>query len=61
VAWLYFVIYGIGRGTIEFWRGDAVRGVWFGGVSTSQMFSVVSILVGAFLLIRDRVGTARPA
>lgn len=62
VAWLYFVVYGLGRGAIELWRGDAVRGLWFGGaVSTSQLFSVVSIVVGAFLLIRDRVGTARTA
>ena len=62
VLWLYFILYGAGRATIEFWRGDAVRGLWFGGaVSTSQMFSVAAILVGAFFLIRGRVRLARPA
>jgi phosphatidylglycerol:prolipoprotein diacylglycerol transferase len=61
-AWLYLVLYGAGRATIEFWRGDAVRGVWLGGaISTSQVFSIAAVLAGAFLLIRDRVGAARAA
>ena len=62
VLWLYFVVYGAGRATIEIWRGDAVRGLWFGGaVSTSQLFSVAAVLVGAFFLIRGRMRHARPA
>jgi len=62
VLWLYFVIYGTGRAVIEFWRGDAVRGLWLGGaVSTSQLFSVTVVLAGGFFLIRDRVRSARPA
>ena len=56
VAGLYFVIYGAGRATIEFWRGDAVRGVWFGGaVSTSQIFSIAAMVIGLFLLVRGRM------
>jgi len=60
--WLYFVLYGAGRATIEVWRGDSVRGVWFGGaVSTSQLFSVAAVAVGLFFLIRDRVRPPRTA
>ncbi len=62
VLWIYFVIYGAGRATIEIWRGDSVRGLWLGGfVSTSQLFSVAAVAIGAFFLIRDRVRIARTA
>lgn len=62
VLWIYFVLYGAGRATIELWRGDSVRGLWFGGaVSTSQLFSVAAVAIGAFFLIRDRVRSARTA
>lgn len=62
VLWLYFVLYGAGRATIEHWRGDSVRGLWFGDtVSTSQIFSIVAIVAGAFFLIRDRVRPPRTA
>jgi phosphatidylglycerol:prolipoprotein diacylglycerol transferase len=62
VLWLYFVLYGAGRATIEMWRGDSVRGLWLGGaVSTSQLFSLAAIAVGCFFLIRDRVRGPRIA
>ena len=62
VLWIYFVVYGAGRATIEHWRGDSVRGLWFSGsVSTSQLFSVGAVAIGAFFLIRDRVRIARAA
>jgi phosphatidylglycerol:prolipoprotein diacylglycerol transferase len=62
VAWLFFVLYGAGRGILEIWRGDSVRGLWLGGaVSTSQIFSVVSVAAGAALLIHDRIRVARAA
>jgi phosphatidylglycerol:prolipoprotein diacylglycerol transferase len=62
VCWLYLVLYGAGRGALEFWRGDAVRGLWLGGsVSTSQLFSAASIAAGLFLLARGRMGVARSA
>ncbi|HZN55546.1 MAG TPA: prolipoprotein diacylglyceryl transferase [Candidatus Polarisedimenticolaceae bacterium] len=55
VAWLYLILYGTGRGIIEHWRGDAVRGIWFhGALSTSQLFSIVAIVTGAVLLARGR-------
>jgi phosphatidylglycerol:prolipoprotein diacylglycerol transferase len=62
VLWLYLVFYGAGRATIEMWRGDAVRGLWFHDtVSTSQLFSVAAVAIGLSLLIRDRVRRARTA
>jgi len=62
VAWIYLVAYGAGRATIEMWRGDSVRGFWLGGaVSTSQLFGVIAVGAGAFLLVRDRVRIARLA
>jgi phosphatidylglycerol:prolipoprotein diacylglycerol transferase len=62
VFWLYLVLYGAGRGVLEMWRGDAVRGLWLGGtVSTSQLFSLAAIAFGLFFLIRDRVRPPRTA
>jgi phosphatidylglycerol:prolipoprotein diacylglycerol transferase len=62
VSWIYLIVYGAGRATIELWRGDAVRGLWLhGAVSTSQLFSLLAIVAGTALLIRDRVRIARPA
>lgn len=54
VFWWYMVIYGITRGSIEFFRGDAVRGLWLGGaISTSQILSVASIAIGSAMLWRS--------
>ena len=60
--WIYLVAYGAGRATIELFRGDAVRGVWFGGtVSTSQLFALIAVVAGAAFLLRDRIRVPRPA
>ena len=37
---LYGLLYPAFRFIIEFWRGDEVRGVWFGILSTSQILSL---------------------
>lgn len=55
------VLYAITRGTIEFFRGDEVRGLWFGGaLSTSQLISVVAAIVAVALLAKNR-GRTDPA
>lgn len=55
VWWLYVLLYSLGRGTIEFWRGDRHRGLYFGDLlSTSQLFAGVGIVVALFFLIRNR-------
>jgi phosphatidylglycerol:prolipoprotein diacylglycerol transferase len=55
----YFVLYGIGRGTIEFFRGDPGRTMIFhDAVSLMQLVSVALILAGAFLWWRGLQGGA---
>ena len=58
-AALMLMQYAVSRFTIEVFRGDEVRGLWFGGqVSTSQLVSVVILLLGAWLLVRRRATPA---
>jgi len=46
----YLVLYGIGRFLLEWTRGDAARGVFFGGaVSTSQLISIALVVIGTGL------------
>ena len=46
----YLVFYGVGRFLLEWTRGDAVRGFVFdGALSTSQLISIVLILIGTCL------------
>ncbi|MCP3982274.1 MAG: prolipoprotein diacylglyceryl transferase [bacterium] len=53
VFWIYVMIYSIGRGTIEFLRGDHQRGLYFDGLlSTTQLFSLVAFAVAAAMLVR---------
>ena len=39
VFWAYVLLYGIGRGMIEFWRGDSHRGFFFTCLSSSVSWS----------------------
>jgi phosphatidylglycerol:prolipoprotein diacylglycerol transferase len=56
IFWIYLAVYGVGRATIEHWRGDDVRGLWLGGaVSTSQLFSLAAIVIALYFLVHDRV------
>lgn len=49
------LLYAITRSTIEAFRGDSVRGTWFGGaISTSQLISIVAGAVALALLVRYR-------
>jgi len=57
VALQLLVLYAIGRSVIEHFRGDSIRGLWFGGaISTSQLVSIVVALVctGLLVLLRKR-------
>jgi len=52
---LVVLLYAIGRYTIEIFRGDEVRGMWFdGAMSTSQLISLVGGLVALVLLVKNR-------
>ena len=51
----YAVLYGLTRGTIEFFRGDPERTLFAGGAfSLMQAVSVALIVLGAWLLLRAR-------
>jgi phosphatidylglycerol:prolipoprotein diacylglycerol transferase len=55
------LVYAVLRTAVEAFRGDEVRGVWFGGaVSTSQIVSIAMALVVIVLLIKNR-GRRDPA
>jgi phosphatidylglycerol:prolipoprotein diacylglycerol transferase len=51
--WLYLVFYAVLRFTIEFFRGDIVRGVYFGGlISTSQIIAIGMLGFSLVMLAR---------
>lgn len=52
ILWSYLLIYSIWRFIIEFWRGDAIRGV-FGWVSFSQGISVILFLLCIARIIKE--------
>jgi phosphatidylglycerol:prolipoprotein diacylglycerol transferase len=59
IAGAYFMLYGIERGIIEFFRGDPGRTMLFhGAVSLMQLVSVALILFGSFLWLRGLSGAA---
>jgi phosphatidylglycerol:prolipoprotein diacylglycerol transferase len=46
-------LYSVLRFIVEFFRGDAARGVYFGGaISTSQLVSIVMFFVSLFMLFQ---------
>src|SRR5262249_4889898 len=61
--WIYLLLYSVLRAVVETWRGDTVRGVWFGGrLSTSQIISLpVAALSIVMLVILSRRAAAAGA
>jgi len=55
----YLVLYAIFRFIIEFFRGDEVRGLWFGGFSTAQYVSVIIIIVAVAYRVCGRLDATR--
>ncbi len=54
-AWAGITTYAVLRFGIEFFRGDEVRGVWFGGaLSTSQLISLAAFALGGAMLLKNR-------
>ncbi|MDH4163154.1 MAG: prolipoprotein diacylglyceryl transferase [Nitrospirota bacterium] len=66
IFWFYPALYSILRFMVEFFRGDAARGVYFGGyISTSQIISVLSFGISLFMLWwlgrkQAEIGAAKP-
>jgi phosphatidylglycerol---prolipoprotein diacylglyceryl transferase len=56
---IYFLLYGLERGVIEFFRGDPGRTMLFhDSVSLMQIVSIALVLTGSFLWIRGLRGAA---
>ncbi len=54
-ALVMILLYAILRSVVENFRGDEIRGIWFGGaISTSQMISIVSGTIALMLLVARR-------
>ena len=52
VGGLYLILYSIGRFTVEFFRGDVLRG-FVGPLSTSQFVSIFTLLLGILLFFTN--------
>lgn len=53
VSLILIMIYAVGRSVIEAFRGDKIRGLWFGDtISTSQLISLVCGLLALGLYLR---------
>jgi phosphatidylglycerol:prolipoprotein diacylglycerol transferase len=51
--WLYALLYAVLRFIIEFFRGDAARGLYFGdSISTSQIIAVGMLALSGFMMWR---------
>ena len=65
IFWVYVLLYSALRFVVEFWRGDAARGLYFGGaLSTSQILSLPLCLgsaIALFVLGRRAGGTRASA
>ena len=60
---IYLLMYGIARFGVEFFRGDADRGLWFNDlISTSQIMSLVAIsgAIVCWRVLRTRRSTRPP-
>lgn len=56
---LYLVLYAVCRFILEFYRGDQVRGIWFGGLSTSQYISILVVFICVGRLIYTKIKSQR--
>ncbi len=49
----FMFLYALTRGLIEQLRGDTARGIWLGGLSTSQLIGIASLVVAAALYFKQ--------
>jgi phosphatidylglycerol:prolipoprotein diacylglycerol transferase len=62
VALILVVLYAAGRAAIEAFRGDVIRGLWFGDtLSTSQLISLVIGVTAIAFLLKNRGRRDLPA
>ena len=62
VGGLYLILYSVGRFSVEFFRGDTIRG-FIGPLSTSQFVSIFTLILGVLLFFTSifRRDKAQPA
>ena len=63
VFWVYVLLYAVLRFVVEIFRGDAARGLFFGGaLSTSQLIAIPAAIVSLVMLYRlGRAGNGATA
>ncbi|RYD06480.1 hypothetical protein N752_03905 [Desulforamulus aquiferis] len=49
IALSYFILYSVGRFTIEFWRGDSLRTIM--DFKVAQLTSIITIIVSVALMV----------
>lgn len=54
----YFIVYGLFRFILEYFRYDAIRGSW-GAFTTSQWISLVFIVIGMIAVFRSKIRKGR--
>lgn len=53
--WIYILFYAVLRFIIECFRGDAIRGLYFGdAISTSQLIGIAMFMLASFMLWRHK-------
>jgi phosphatidylglycerol:prolipoprotein diacylglycerol transferase len=58
--WIYGLSYAVLRFMIEFFRGDSVRGLYFGdAISTSQIIAIGMFALSGFMIWRLRTGSVK--
>lgn len=58
LIYLYTIIYAVGRFIFEFFRGDTVRGIFF-GISTSQWISIIFFITSIIILMRKNIKVSK--
>lgn len=53
---IYLISYAICRFVLEYFRGDTVRGIWWGMLSTAQIVSVIIFIVCITVILVRRIG-----
>ncbi len=51
ISYIYVLGYSTLRFILEFYRGDVVRGIYWGGLSSSQMISLLIIVLASLTII----------
>lgn len=51
----YLIVYCLQRILVEIFRGDTIRGLWFGFISSSQIISLLLMIMTVIYLFKQRL------